>query len=401
MNKIIGAGSSVSKERLVQEFVHCKKMILAVEKLTEKSNIKTSLVKSLEDMALVLTNQEELTPEQTALMQINANVAASVSDSNPQDYYDEQLSVESYKGMTNNTVVSLASDYVIAWDKVRSALDSVIILADSGVSDIDNVIAGLIEFKQDELKDCLEQVEFKVELNILQLVQMDNPTDYLQALINVRNKLTDKLNHSNYEFSSGIGRILTEGIKKFSSTTVSVALERLNTNNILLSKLRSYCKEESTTSEDGLVTDISLTDGYVFSNKDDCFGIVKTNVDTEHRVFKSKITMELIDKIIFETRANKGLMLNLAAAAETLASDKLRVIVDSFSTAAERLINADGTDAKIRQTVLDYCDLVCQSIQAVNEEVKMMHYTARFSLAYNSFLISIVSNACAPTGELL
>jgi ethanolamine utilization microcompartment shell protein EutS len=400
MNKIISTDSSVSKERLVQEFVHSKKMILAVEKLMANSRTKTSLVRSMEDMALVLTNQEELTPEQTALMQINANVAASVSEGDATDFYDDQLSVESYNDMSSKAVGNIASDYIIAWDKVRNALDSIIILADSGVSDIDGVITGLTEFKEEGLNDCMEEVEFKVELNILQLVQADG-RDYFQALIEVRNELTDKINHSNYEFSDGISSILTDGIKKFSASTIAVALEKLVGVKTKLAGLRAYAKEEATSSEDGLVTDIALTDGYVFSNKDDCFGVVKTDLVTEHQIFKSKVDMELLDKIIFETKANKGLMLGVAAAAESLASDRLRAIIDTFSNKAESLVNSTGSDPKIRQTVLDYCKVVCEAIEAVNEDIKMMHYAARFSLAYNSFLISIVNNACPPSGDLL
>lgn len=385
---------TLSTEQLVQEFVNCKRKTNSMESLLKQISVKLPLAASLEDMAFVLTDKEDITPEQKALIQINANVAASAANTDPELYHSDEFTEESYKSLACESLVSATNDMSSFWAEARDALHSVSDIVYSNIDDIDITLTALtqLDFKDKSITVC-----YPVDLKVLGIGEIPEGKNYLDCLISVTKDIANKADNS-VVFAAGFNALIAEGLSMFGSSSITQAKTLLYKSESILTTLRKYAVEESTQSQDGLITDIALTNGYSIDTGADTFKLVKGSGKSNPNTLELVVNEEVIECLKNQSMVNRTLLTKMSNAIYTLTSDKTLVLVNSFVSKATSMLSEDNLDSTVRNTITGYCDLVRKAFTSVAEEIKFMQYVCQFSIAYNSFLIKIASEATS--GEL-
>lgn len=355
------------------------------------------VARAMEDIAFVLRDAEELTPTQTALVQVNANAAVAGTDDSAEEIMPDQITMEEFKRSGFDVLGETAKEFADLWCTVRQNL--------LGVKTINAAAMAKLEILVKELEreasqtSSLGLVIAEQELSIDELPEIlhldfaSEKDDYLEELRTCRQNFSNKLRGSTVKVVTDLRTLIHDGMTIFKTSSATAALEELKEHHRTLSSfIQRPALEDVKTSPDGLIVDVELSGGYAVglepgSDVPDLI-LVESGLDLAQEGFTS-IGSNVWDVLLAEASANMEVLSLSNSAIETLADSELEKEVEAFGKTAEGILARLPLQSNTKEAVYGYCELFLNAVQIANSEVSFMIYMANFIVAHTELLASV------------
>ena len=349
--------------------------------------------RAMEDVAFVLSEVEELTPAQTAMVAINANIAVAGTDKDASEVMPQKLTMEEFKQGSMAAVVATAKGFSAMWEQVLSNLHSITTLNKAAKVKLDMLLEQLKRQQAQTDTLALSTQEQVIELgeipSILRIHAIKESDDYLKELQQCRTNFNALLQNTTVKCATSVRTLVHDGMTVFKTHSTRAALEGLKEHRRSFSALPlRVATEDVQTSADGLVIDVVLTGGYALATDTDedipqLMKLAELEMATEaHTLVGASIFADLIA----EAEANIETLALSTGAANVLSDATLAEEVKSFGDTVESILAALPVLSNTKDVVFGYCDLFLDAVHVANSEISFMTYMTRFIVAYTELL---------------
>lgn len=331
----------------------------------------TDVARSMEDLAIIATDVEELTPEQEALIKINANVAVAGTSKDAGVYVKDNISTESLKSSSNEEIIKQSEEFLSLWEKLITQASNIIENNNSVKSELESINKKLISNKDNEAEVSL--VIPKILLTGKTTPSVNLPNVIKEEIGNLELHLKD----NSVAVFNNVKNIVNSGLKEFGSKSLMVAKEELDNSNIIIS-----------TNQEGTNIDVDLMGNY------------EASVDNKDNLELKKILPKINEPIEFSINsASNADLIELSNKAIELI-EMSNVVINSFiesngSVGVEFFKNSLkdllGSNWVLTNMVLNYCDLFGKVVTSVNTELGYCTYITRYALAVTEILDQVAN----------
>lgn len=337
------------------------------------------VARSMEDLAIIATDVEKLTPEQEALIKINANIAVAGTDKSAAVYVQDNISTESLKASSNEEIINQSEEFVTLWEKLISQANNII--------ENNDVIKAKLNSLGKKLSKLKEQEDISLDFVFPKLLLSGKnvPSEGLVGSIKDEvSSLEARVKENSVAVFNNVSKIVNSGLKEFGTKSLIVTKEELVSSEISISN-----------SPDGLVTDVDLLGNY------------EASVDDKDKLELKKISSKNNKPISFSINSSSSAELVELADKTVELLEMSNVVINSFINSngtvgveffKNSLKDLLGSSSVLTNMILNYCDLFGKVVSSVNEELGYCTYVTRYALAVTE-LLDQVANAPVTTKE--
>lgn len=382
-----------SDKELVQQFVigH-RKGALTTDKLFDAKRA-LGISKGMESLALIATQVEELTPEDKALIQINANLSVAGTDMNAPDVLaaDNTFAFESTTEEAGESITDVTTGFGELWGGIIGTARTMSKINETTRADVELTIDALKFVADKGPAITAEEIEIDNLPEILSIrdnTHMDG--EHLRRLADVREEMTQKLAGYTVDCINTVRSIIKSGLSEFGKDTAEVAQESLTEHTRTL----AVVMEEFTASDDGVIWNIELPGGYVYE-KDEEGDPVFCPSDTPRdlTLAKFKVTPDYLATLLTEAQKNQELLDMSSQAVQMLLDSDLMFSIKQFGTTVQTLLQGLPARSKTKELIIGYCEMFLKAVKVANVELSFMMYASRFILAHNELLLTLADKA--------
>lgn len=330
------------------------------------------VARSMEDLAIIATDVKELTPEQAALIKINANIAVAGTDKDAGTYVKDSISTESLKNASNEEIIAQSEEFVTLWDKLNIQAKNIL--------DNNANIRAKLDANTSKLQ-ALKKADGTVSITVPKvLVSTNTKTEesLVPGIITDIESLQARLKEISISALNAVKDVVNSGLKEFGSKSLIVAKEELFNSDIKISN-----------SPDGLITDVDLLGNYKVdiddkdnvqikkeSIKDDRFNSFSIHDSSALSIIElNNKTIELLD------------MSNIVV--NKFINDNGSIGIEFFKNNLKNLL---GSSSVLTNMVLNYCDLFAKVVTSVSTELSFCMYVTRYALAVTELLDQLANS---------
>jgi len=383
---------TLTDSELTQEFVKMFRKGTDVNISNESACRALGAAMSMEDIAFVATNVEEITPKQKALLQINSNLAVAGTDEDAEQTIPENIAVEDFKQSSNKVMSDLTLSFPEMWEQISMRITSLKDITGTIGTQTESLSNEAARFR-DEGSNVIPAKLFVEMCDGILSAPNSVEGDYLIYLEGVRNDIRTHISTITMNSIVGIRKVMKSGMFTFGGNTSTVANEKFKQYK---SELMNVAKENITTSEDGLIVDVVLTDGYRLSTNDETeFPTLQQEAQKSLDSNESyvEVTVDAFDKVSLQAKDNLEIISMIDVVSDMLREKSLAGSVVHFSKVVESLLESLPVHSRTKNSVIDYCDLFIKAVKLVNNELDFMLYACRFVSAHNELLTKIKDSA--------
>lgn len=325
------------------------------------------VARSMEDLAIIATDVEELTPEQVALIKINANIAVAGTNKDASVYVKDNISTESLQNSSNEEIIAQSEEFVILWEKLTTQAKNIL---ENNLS-----IRARLDYNTVKLQSLSKVEDATVSITVPKvLVSANTKTEesLVPGIVTDIESLQVRLKEVSVVAFNTVKDIVNSGLKEFGTKSLVVAKEELFNSDIKISN-----------SPDGLITDVDLLGNYKVDIDDkDNVEIKKDSIKDDRFNTFSIHGSAIISLIELNSKAIELLdMCNVVV--NTFINNNGSIGVEFFKNSLKNLL---GSSPVLTNMVLGYCDLFAKVVTSVNTELSYCAYITRYVLAITELL---------------
>lgn len=401
----------LTDDELVGQFTKGTKSIFSVQQNLEKAERDLGNSKALEDFGFILKDVQEITSEQKAMLQLSANlsVAGTSEDAHvpesiiPLTNTEQSQTVsafESYKLEAAKHIGSTSESFRDIWYDVSTSANCLKAIHSSARNKIETTGDFIISkcIMKDSVIDCrISQNDIpQILWGATDLPSAGGDKDYYRSLSGIKSRLFSQMSSKSKDAISRLDIVLTECMSKYGKSSFRVSQETYKETKakLLLSRSR-IANEDVSTSPDGLIVDVQLTDGYWYEegtdNNKPCFG--RDQTQPLPPVMSSFITNQLtISSLLADLNTNKQMNDEVLLLIHSVTNAGRIFEIARFTRAAQLLLDGNDVLSSTRQQITEHCQLFLSVVNEVVTELRFMLFVQHFIIAHTELIKNIVES---------
>lgn len=370
----------LSDSAVAEQFVINRRKSYLTDNKIATSRRSLGVSQSLEDLAIVATSVKELTPEQTALIQINANLSVAGTDKNAEEVMPS-IATESFVDSANLSVVDIAKNFSDIWLGIVSTGQTLSLINSTAQSSTQELIDRL---DLDDKKQLIFK-SFTIELadiaDVLCINFDSEDSQYLNKLNNIRSSIENNLSNGTVKCINSIRSIIRSGLAEFGKDTTSIAQE-------------SYSKQNNAFEQSNalMVQNPPINNVYSFQEDEHDIALFKENktVKCSNQIFE--ITNDTIKDLLNQANFNMNIILLSQNSCNLLCDENMIFSIKSFGSTVSNLLQGLPATSRTKQLVVNYCDMFINSVQSANTQLFFMLFVCKFIMAYNELITRLLDS---------